>query len=206
MINVSYMAQAVMSYINESGSRKIGVLREESLLGTAGTLRTMLDHCTLDKPLVVIHADNYSDIDLEKIIYFHQSHSLPMTLCSFDTDRPENCGVLLKSEDNVLTAFYEKVESPPSSEANGAIYVFEPTILKDILSKRPWISDISSQLIPLYIGQCKIYRHEGFLIDIGTIDTLREAQLYFNKNCCEEEIPLIVSQNFTFVSRLIFND
>ena len=55
------------------------------------------------------------------------------------------------SADTVI-AFHEKVENPPGNLANGAVYIFEPEVIDDIASLGKSVVDLSTEIIPNYVG------------------------------------------------------
>tara|TARA_X000001036_G_C20215600_1_gene617600 strand:- start:125 stop:523 length:399 start_codon:yes stop_codon:yes gene_type:complete len=97
----------------------------------------------------------------------------------FPTQQPERCGVVVTNEEEIVIEFQEKVPKPNSNIANAATYIFDPEVFT-FLQNNPAITNISTGLIPHYIGNIKIFRHAGFLIDIGTPESLIEAQFIDN--------------------------
>ena len=61
--------------------------------------------------------------------------------------------------------------------ANAAIYILEPEVI-DWISKNPTINDISTQVLPRYMGRISTWHNTGVHIDIGNIDNLKLAQQY----------------------------
>ena len=49
--------------------------------------------------------------------------------------------------------FYEKVENPPSILANGAVYIFEASVLEWMKTLASSEVDISTEVIPHYLGR-----------------------------------------------------
>ena len=58
-----------------------------------------------------------------------------MTMLTFETDSPQTCGIVDRDNDMIVRNFFEKVNNPPSNIANGAIYIFESTLLEEISEK-----------------------------------------------------------------------
>lgn len=172
LINSHYKSEIVHeTYLNY---KNVSLHYEKDLLGTAGTIRN-LETQLCSKTTMILHGDNYSDVDIEKVIKFHDYHNYPITMVTFKTDNPESCGITVVDDDNVLIEFHEKVPNPPSNRANAAIYIFDDTVI-DFVANRSDIFDISTDLIPHYVGKIKCYNHDGFNIDIGTENNLRLSQ------------------------------
>ena len=144
---------------------------ESELLGTAGTLRANFDRFKSDI-IIIAHAD-YTDLNLNDLINFHRSHEYLVTISTFITDKPEECGVINLDSGHVVQGF-EKVKNPPSNLANAAIYIFDRDYLRKLVEDEK-ITDISTEILPKLIGEMKAYQHEGFNIDIGSIDSLKNT-------------------------------
>ena len=88
-----------------------------------------------------MHVDNMTNFDIQKIIDFHnqrQKDNCLLTMLTFRTDSPSNCGIVVVDEDMILKEFHEKIMEPPTNIANGAIYVFEYDFYE-------WVQDLQLQ-------------------------------------------------------------
>ena len=61
---------------------------EPALLGSAGTVTANADLADGTDQVVIIYADNLSDIDLRPLIAFHRRHSDPLTMVLFRAPTP----------------------------------------------------------------------------------------------------------------------
>ncbi len=178
LVNTGYFAEKVKSFL----SRKqfvnwVRISHETELLGTAGTLRANADyfrgHTTL-----LIHADNWCQCDFRGFVNYHL-HGRPrhclITMMTFDADQPQNCGIVETDRDGVVVEFYEKVQAPPSTRANAAVYLLQPEVI-EWLDCRPEIKDFSSEVIPKFIGQIATWHNDNLHRDIGTLASLLAAQ------------------------------
>ncbi|MEK9942850.1 MAG: nucleotidyltransferase family protein [Gammaproteobacteria bacterium] len=174
LINVHHLADKVKAFIAESAFRpSVEIFEEPILLGTAGTVHANLAFFQGGDGMVV-HADNYCLADLADFKKAHEERTKgsEITMMTFETDRPSSCGVVQLDARGVVSAFYEKVEDPPSNLANAAVYIFS----REILSAFPNVADISTEVIPKYLGRIQTYHTKESLIDIGTPQALEEAQ------------------------------
>lgn len=177
-VNTHFHREIVSSFIKRETYRKyVHEFYEPQLLGTAGTIRAVRNSFDVNRPLLVIHADNFCNLDLysmatqaEKI--FKDPYDLVML--TFRTRFPESCGICTVDEE-VLIGFEEKPEKPTSNLANAAVYFMHPRCL-DWLGERSSIRDMSTEVIPAFLGKTKILEHAGFMHDIGTLAALRRAQ------------------------------
>jgi len=178
IVNTFFHAKLVENYLAQQNyHNNIIISREEKLLGTAGTLKFNLQYLDSDD-FLVMHGDNYFSDNLLNMLNFHKSDSSVslMTMGTFPTDSPEQCGIVEVGKDNFINSFYEKVPNAPSNQANSAIYLFKKQATTIIQSLSPKENDISKHLIPKFIGLCKAYELSGNFIDIGTPDRYKLAQ------------------------------
>lgn len=170
IINTFYKAKMVEDFLMaQDYNSLIQIAPEQNLLGTAGTLKNNLSALCGDN-FLVMHGDNYFYDDLKGLLNFHisdKSKSL-MTMGTFISQLPEQCGVVEVNRESFITNFYEKAQKPPTNIANSAIYVFRKESKKIISKLTPKETDISLHLIPKFLGQCKSFQLSGEFIDIGT--------------------------------------
>ena len=128
-VNTHWKHKVVENYLrgNDFGL-EIVLLHEPKLLGTAGTIRS-LNKFRDPGAILLVHADNFCDIDLIELSLFHNSHSASISMVTFESDTPEECGVVVKDKSNLVTEFHEKVSNPPSNQANAAVYMINPTVI-----------------------------------------------------------------------------
>ena len=175
-VNTHWKHKIVENYLlGEDFGLEIVLMYEPELLGTAGTIRT-LDKFRERQSILLAHADNFCDVNLLKLIRFHKRHSVSISMVTFETDNPQDCGIVVHDKSNLVTEFYEKVASPPSNQANAAIYVIDPLVI-DYVNNNSSVKDFSTQVIPNFMCDIKAFKHSGTLIDIGSLERLRSAQL-----------------------------
>jgi len=176
LINTHYLSEQVEEFIEKSAFRnQVTLLYEPELLGTAGTLIKNVDFFQGEGGMV-IHADNYCLADLAEFRAAHENRPdcCEITMMTFRTDDPKSCGIVEIDEQGVVVEFHEKVANPPSNLANAAIHIFSHQALLLLNTKGP-IFDISLDVIPLFLGKIFSVFTESRLIDIGTIESLNQA-------------------------------
>ena len=99
-----------------------------------------------------------------------------MTMMTFDTSVPETCGIVETDSHGVVQSLHEKIADPPGTYANAAVYLLEPEILQ-WLEENPQINDFSTQVLMNYLGRIATWHNDQIHRDIGTLQTLRQAQL-----------------------------
>lgn len=192
VINTHYKSKIVENFLTKCPNISNVVVRHEPiLLGTAGTLINNIKEFSNDE-LMVIHADNYCLADLNQLILAHKSRPVDclMTMMLFNPKDPTLCGIV-KTKDNVVIEFFEKNKIPVKGLANAAVYIFSKELLYLIDSEYRHISDISTELLPKLLGKIYTYYTNNTVIDIGSLDSYREANEFafrFNQMSRSQDI------------------
>ena len=95
---------------------------------------------------------------------------------TFATDQPQTCGIVALDSAGVLRAFYEKIANPPGNLANGAVYIFEPEVVDFCRSLSKPVIDISTEILPQFIGRIITFLNDSYHRDIGTPESLSAAE------------------------------
>jgi mannose-1-phosphate guanylyltransferase len=181
LVNTSYLADQVRAHVAASRwSDSIDLVHEDELLGTGGTV--LANRCYFGRqPFLVAHADNLTDFEVSGFVqaHAHRPSCCAMTMLAFRTDTPQLCGILKVDADGILYGFHEKVNEPPGNLANGAVYVLEPEILDAIAGWGRRFVDLSTEVIPGFIGRIHVVEHSGYHRDIGNLASLELANRTF---------------------------
>ena len=157
--------------------KKVRSVYESKCLGTGGTLysnRKFFRNCTT----LFIHADNWCQCDFHDFINYHQNlrpKNALMTMMTFRTSTPKDCGVVELDKNGIVQKFYEKVKNPPGNLANGSIYLLEPAVLS-MLEDMPNVYDFDIDVIPKLLGKISTWENTKILRDIGNLESLLIAQ------------------------------
>jgi mannose-1-phosphate guanylyltransferase len=181
LINTHWLAEQVVTHVAGSPwAQHIDVVREEKLLGTGGTLLANRSWFG-DGPFLVAHADNLTNFDLPSFIAAHSQRpsGCVMTMLAFRSDDPTSCGIVELDERQRVTAFHEKVKAPPGDLANGAVYIFERGVIDDLDGLGKPVIDLSTEVIPRYLGKIFCVKTASYHRDIGNAESLRRAQREF---------------------------
>lgn len=177
LINLHYLPEKVRDFIAESEYRDhVTLVYEEDMLGTAGTLLKNR-HFFCGEPLMLIHADNLSRFDVGAFIERHRMRpaSCEITMMTFATPTPESCGIVELDGGGVVQAFHEKVANPPGNLANGAVYIIEPTVFAFLEGLKKEVIDLSTEVLPKFLGKIYTFHNDVYHRDIGTIESYQKA-------------------------------
>jgi NDP-sugar pyrophosphorylase family protein len=180
VINTHHLAERVRLELEQINARTRLRLRESyepALLGSAGTLAQQRELADGAAELLIIYADNLSDVRLAELLEFHRSHELEMTMLLFHAPRPEACGIATLAPDGTIVSFIEKPAQPQSNLANAGVYVMSPDLYREVAGYGAF--DLAAQVLPRLIGRMKGYVHAGYHLDIGTHEALARARADF---------------------------
>jgi NDP-sugar pyrophosphorylase family protein len=172
-VNVHYRPEVIQRYFGDGTAWGVGIhyLREEQLLGSAGTLRQLREF--FDGTFVVTFGDLYTNADVRALVAFHQAHRAALTMALHDAEEPTREGIVaLDPQTRRVTRFVEKPASDAvfSRQANAGIFVMEPAVIEHIpADDRPL--DIGHDLIPALLrANVPIFGAplQGFVLDIGS--------------------------------------
>jgi mannose-1-phosphate guanylyltransferase / phosphomannomutase len=178
VVTLAFMPQAIRSYFGAGESHGVSIRYsvEESPAGTAGSVKLAED--ALDEPFLVISGDALCDIDLAKLVRFHEEKEALVTIGLKSVDNPLEFGIVVTDEDGRIERFLEKPSWGQvfTDTINTGIYVLHPEVLRHIPVDRP--HDFSKELFPLLLEMGKPlygYVAEGYWQDIGNLDQYRQA-------------------------------
>lgn len=175
-INTHALADVVQAYIEHVNARsKLRLIQshEPVLLGSAGTITANADLADRAQEIVVIYADNLSDIDLRPLLSFHRQHGDPLTMVLFRAPNPRACGIAAMDAESRIVSFVEKPEEPASNLANAGLYVLSAAAYREIAEMKAF--DIGFDVLPKFVGRMRGWVWGGYYLDIGTREALDRA-------------------------------
>ncbi len=179
LVNTHYLSKYVHNFLEQSQFKGwVSEVYEKELLGTAGTIRQNIDFCK-NSTILLAHADNWTCCDFSDFIDYHHNHrpkDTVMTMMTFTCSNVKSCGIVELDSNDIVVNFHEKVENPPGYLANAAVYLLEPEVINWVNNNHK-INDFSSEVVSKFLGKIATWENKEVHRDIGTIDTLKEAQL-----------------------------
>ena len=175
-VNTHHLAPVVEAHVAAAGYPiPVRTVHETTLLGTAGTIAAHRDWLA-DGDAIVAHADNYALFDVASLVAAHRARpaGCTMTMLAFRTATPWSCGILDVGPGGVLRAMWEKSPDDHGDLANAAVYVVSPALVDSIGGA----FDLSTEVIPRHMGRILVVETDRVHIDIGTPETLAQAQAY----------------------------
>lgn len=166
--------------------------------------------------VLILSGDHIYKMDYSKMLEFHKKSGAEATISVINVSEEEasRFGIMNTNEDMSIYEFQEKPKVPKSTLASMGIYIFNWKTLRKYL-KEDELDELSSNdfgknIIPKMInGEVKMmaYPFEGYWKDVGTIESLWEANMDLLKqdnklNLYDQSWP-ILSKSLNYPSQYI---
>ena len=156
--------------------------------GTADAISQNIDFIDSYDPeyLLVLSGDHIYKMNYDKMLTFHKENNADATIAvrSVPLKEASRFGIMNTDDDRRIIEFEEKPKEPKSNLASMGIYIFTWKTMRKLLiedMKNPDSShDFGNDIIPKMIGDDKrlfAYEFSGYWKDVGTIDSLWEANM-----------------------------
>lgn len=186
-MNLHHLPAVITSYFGDGQSRGVTITYayEAELLGTAGAAKRL--QTFFNEPFVVIYGDGYTNLDLTRLIHFHQQQqnnwpNLLASLVLYRVPNPTECGLVAVDRQGLVTRFVEKPAPAAvfTNLASAGIFICEPAILDFVPANT--VYDFGRDLFPALLQQGLLLAAQPlataeFLVDIGTPAGYQRAQL-----------------------------
>lgn len=145
--------------------------------------------------VLVLSGDHIYKMDYSKMIAFHQKNQADCTIAVIEVPLAEasRFGILNTNPDDSIYEFDEKPAEPKSNLASMGIYVFNWQKLRQYLTADEADpgsqNDFGKNVLPAMLAAGErmfAYRFEGYWKDVGTIESLWEA----NMDLLNPKVPL----------------
>lgn len=156
--------------------------------GTADAISQNIDFIDKYSPeyLLVLSGDHIYKMDYDKMLSYHKEMNADATIAVIEVPMKEasRFGIMNTDGAGRIVEFEEKPEHPKSNLASMGIYIFNWKLLRKILladMKNPDSHhDFGKDVIPCLLNDNKTlaaYKFKGYWKDVGTIDSLWEANM-----------------------------
>lgn len=176
-INTHAHAGQVRDYITRVNERRRLTLvesHEPELLGSAGTVAANADLADQADLILIVYADNLSDVDLGSFIRFHQSHDDPFSMMLFRAANPRACGIAELDREGRIVSFVEKPQNPSSDLANAGLYAVDAQAYREMAALKAF--DLGFDVLPRFVGRMRGWLWGGYHLDIGNHGALERAR------------------------------
>ena len=156
--------------------------------GTADAISQNIDFIDKYSPeyLLVLSGDHIYKMNYDKMLEYHKELNADATIAVIEVPMKEasRFGIMNTDGNGRIVEFEEKPEHPKSNLASMGIYIFNWKLLRKILladMKNPDSHhDFGKDIIPSLLNDNRTlaaYKFKGYWKDVGTIDSLWEANM-----------------------------
>ena len=145
--------------------------------------------------VLILSGDHIYKMDYSKMLAFHKEKKADCTIAVLQVPMEEasRFGIMTADEEGTIVDFEEKPKEPKSDLASMGVYIFSWKKLKQYLTNDENDADSSKDfgknIIPAMLGaheKMVAYPFEGYWKDVGTLDSLWEA----NMDLLNPNVPL----------------
>ena len=156
--------------------------------GTANAIYQNIDFIDRFDPdyVVILSGDHIYKMDYAAMVAFHEANNASCTIAVREVPLKEasRFGILNTNPDGTIYEFEEKPKVPKSTNASMGIYVFNWSVLRQALiadeEDEASSNDFGKNIIPSLLAaghKMMAYTFNGYWKDVGTIDSLWEANM-----------------------------
>ena len=156
--------------------------------GTANAIYQNIDFIERFHPdyVVILSGDHIYKMDYAAMVAYHEANEASCTIAVRNVPLAEasRFGILNTNPDNSIYEFEEKPKQPKSTNASMGIYVFNWDVLRNALiadeEDENSSNDFGKNIIPGLLKdghKMMAYNFDGYWKDVGTIDSLWEANM-----------------------------
>ncbi len=157
--------------------------------------------------VLILSGDHIYKMDYDKMLSFHKEKKADCTIAVLQVPMEEasRFGIMTADENGTIVDFEEKPKEPKSDLASMGVYIFSWKKLKQYLiddeNNVDSSKDFGKNIIPAMLGaneKMVAYPFEGYWKDVGTLDSLWEA----NMDLLNPNVPLeLYDPNWKIYSR-----
>lgn len=185
--------------------------------GTANAIFQNINYIDRYDPeyVVVLSGDHIYKMDYNKMLEYHKEKNAACTISVIDVPLEEasRFGILNTHEDGEIYEFDEKPEKPKSTHASMGIYIFSYKELRKYLieddENKNSSHDFGKDVLPAMLNAGErmfAYPFEGYWKDVGTIDSLWEANMDLLDPNVTLDLKDIYSRNPMMPPHFVSND
>ena len=156
--------------------------------GTANAIYQNINFIDRYNPeyVAVLSGDHIYKMDYNKMLKFHKENDAACTIAMLEVpwDEASRFGLMFVNDDGSISEFEEKPKNPRSNKASMGVYIFTWSKLRQYLiddeNNPDSGNDFGHDVIPAMHENGErmfAYKFDGYWKDVGTIDSLWEANL-----------------------------
>lgn len=185
---VGYLGNIIEEYFGDGNRFGVNIeysYEKDELLGTAGAIKNA-EHLIKNRDFIVLNGDTYLDVDIKKLIEFHESYNSPFTMVICNASHPKTQELIEFNEFEIKNIYrrdtveHEKhLRATNKPLVNAGLYVINRELLKLIPQSKK--VSLEQEILPNLVGKIKGFLHNGYFLDIADEGDWKEFIKDFNK-------------------------
>jgi mannose-1-phosphate guanylyltransferase len=172
ILSTGYLPTAFDEYFGD-GSRlgmKLVHVTEDEPLGTCGAIKNVSEHLG-SEPVLVCNGDILTDLDIGRLVDYHDEKSAAVTITLTPVDDPTAYGLVPLDEEGRIEEFLEKPtwDQVVTDLINAGTYVLDPLVLEQVPRRENY--SFERQLFPDLLEQGERlfgFPSDCYWLDLGT--------------------------------------
>ncbi|MCE5315547.1 MAG: NDP-sugar synthase [Armatimonadota bacterium] len=203
MVNLHYLGDQIKDYFGtgKNWGVKIHYSPEDQLWGDAGSVKRCESFFD-EETFVVVGGDDLADIDIKRLVRFHEEKNALATIALSLVDDPSEYGIALLNDRGRITRFLEKPKGEVifSNSANTGVYIFNKHVLELIPKGTPY--GFGNNLFPVLLQQkTRVYGYltRSYWKDVGSLKQYQEAHRDALSGRVEVKLPYTEVKKYVWI-------
>lgn len=178
-ITVNYLKDSIIQYFGSGEKFGINIhyYEEKEPLGTVGGVKALEEELSND--FIVVYGDVMIEMDLKRLMNFHQVSQSAGTLVLHPNDHPYDSDLVRINKENRITQFIPKPHDDGNyypNLVNAGVYILNKKVLSFIESNKK--ADFGADVFPKLVDQLPFYGYNTpeYLKDMGTPERLVKVE------------------------------
>ena len=181
-LSLSYQPDKIEDVLDDGSEYGVNLryVTEPAPMGTGGAYKFAAEQ--IRETTVVLNGDILTDLDIFKVIGFHQEKRAEATIVLTPVENPAAYGLVETDEENKVLQFLEKPKPEElagltTKNINAGIYILEPGVLDAIPAGENYSFEynVFPDLLSRHKSFCAFIMKENYWRDIGTPQSYLEA-------------------------------
>lgn len=176
---VGYLGEKIKEYFQDGAGLGISLtyIEEKEPLGSAGSLYALKDMLR-NENFILVFGDVMFDMDLERMVHFHERHNALATLAVHPNTHPYDSDLVVLNDEGQVTGLDAKTNDRMywyRNLVNAGIYVLSAQVITGLPKSQK--SDLEKDLIIPVITTGRVYGYQTteYIKDAGTPDRFHEV-------------------------------
>ena len=180
ILATGYKGKMIEDYFGNGGKFGLKIIysKEKKSLDTGGAVKNARK-LIKGKEILIINGDSLVKINVKKMLKFHRSKKLPITMAVCKISNTQRYGKVIIDKKNTVAVFKEKNKNTKKGIINAGFYIFQKEIIESF-PKKTKIS-LEREIFPKFVGRIGVFRINDYFIDMGTPEDYQKIQKEYQK-------------------------